>query len=223
MRRLYAQFLRRGDLVFDIGAHVGNHVRAFSALGCRVIAAEPQPEFARLLRIAFARSSGVTIVEAAVSDSSGSAGLFVSDRTPTVTTLDSTWRDAREGEPEFSGVRWNRRVEVTVTTLDRLIEQFGEPAFIKIDAEGSEPAVLSGLTRPVSALSFEYLPRALANAERSIARLRELGEYRFNWSAGESFRLLASTWTNDQELVASLASPDARRTSGDVYARLEKE
>jgi hypothetical protein len=35
LRRLYSQFVGRGDLVFDIGAHVGNHVRASAALGCR--------------------------------------------------------------------------------------------------------------------------------------------------------------------------------------------
>ena len=41
MRRLYGQFVRSGDLVFDIGAHVGNRTRAFAGLGCRVVALEP--------------------------------------------------------------------------------------------------------------------------------------------------------------------------------------
>jgi hypothetical protein len=36
--------------VFDIGAHAGNRVRAFAALGCRVVAIEPQSDFAWLLR-----------------------------------------------------------------------------------------------------------------------------------------------------------------------------
>ena len=49
LRTLYQQFVRPGDLVFDIGAHAGNHVRAFSALGCRVVALEPQPDFAQSL------------------------------------------------------------------------------------------------------------------------------------------------------------------------------
>jgi hypothetical protein len=60
LRRLYGQFVRPGDLVFDIGAHVGNRVRAFAALGCRVVALEPQPDFARLLRAFFRRSAHVT-------------------------------------------------------------------------------------------------------------------------------------------------------------------
>ena len=65
LRRLYRSFVGRGDLVFDIGAHAGNHVRSLTALGCRVVALEPQPDFARVLRFLFGRSSSVTILEAA--------------------------------------------------------------------------------------------------------------------------------------------------------------
>ena len=38
MDRLYRQFVRPGDLVFDIGAHVGDRVAAFRRLQARVIA-----------------------------------------------------------------------------------------------------------------------------------------------------------------------------------------
>src|SRR2546430_16588745 len=43
MDRLYGQFVHAGDLVFDIGAHVGDRVGAFRRLGARVVAVEPQP------------------------------------------------------------------------------------------------------------------------------------------------------------------------------------
>src|SRR5262245_50699481 len=86
LRRLYASFAAAGELVFDIGAHAGNRTRSFSTLGCRVIALEPQPAFANLLRTLFAQAPGVTIVEAAVAALPGRASLSVSDRTPTVTT-----------------------------------------------------------------------------------------------------------------------------------------
>src|SRR5262245_43863227 len=59
LKMLYGQFVRAGDLAFDIGAHAGNHVRALSALGCRIVALEPQPDFARLLRALFSRRSNV--------------------------------------------------------------------------------------------------------------------------------------------------------------------
>jgi len=221
LRRLYGHFVRAGDLVFDIGAHAGNRVRAFASLGCRVVALEPQPDFARLLRALFGGSPQIEVVEAAVAESSGRGSLSLSERTPTVTTLATQWRDARASDPDFARVRWNRRIEIDTTTLDRLIEQFGVPAFVKIDVEGSEPAVLAGLGRPVPALSFEYLPRALEEVHVCLTRLTALGPYEFNWSVGESSRLASAPWLDASELLATLRSAAAQRRPGDVYARLK--
>jgi FkbM family methyltransferase len=221
LRRLYSAFVAPGDLVFDIGAHAGNRARAFASLGCRVVALEPQPDFARLLRALFWQSPAVVIVEAAVGQAPGLAPLSISERTPTVTTAASGWREARAQDGDFAAVRWNRRIEVEMTTVDRLIGRFGTPAFIKIDVEGGEPAVLAGLTHALPALSFEYLPRALDQVGVCVARLAALGPYRFNWSAGESYHLAESTWLRDMELLERLSRADAQRRAGDVYARLE--
>jgi FkbM family methyltransferase len=196
-------------------------VRGFAAIGCRVIALEPQPDFAQLLRALFRRSRTIEVVELAVGDTAGRALLSVSERTPTVTTLAHAWRESRAREPDFASVRWNRRIEVETTTLDLLIARFGVPAFIKVDVEGAEPAVLGGLSRAVPALSFEYLPRALDEVKACIGRLAALGSYTFNWSPGESYELAETIWLSGEELLVALAGPRAQRRSGDVYARLE--
>jgi FkbM family methyltransferase len=222
MRRLYAQFVASGDLVFDVGAHAGNRVRGFAALGCRVVALEPQPDFARLLRSLFRRSSHIDVVEAAAGAVAGRDSLSISDRTPTVTTLATRWREARAREPGFGGVRWNRLIEIDVTTLDLLITRWGVPAFVKIDVEGAEPAVLAGLTQAVPAVSFEYVPGAIDEVRACVSRLGALGAYRFNWSIGESYRLASPSWLSGEELVATLLAAHVRRRSGDVYARLSR-
>jgi hypothetical protein len=80
--------------------------------------------------------------------------------------------------------------------------------------------VLAGLSHPVRALSFEYLPRALDYARVCAARLCALGRYQFNWSSGESYRLAGDRWMNEIELSAALETADAQRRPGDVYARL---
>src|SRR5512138_929880 len=201
LARFYGQFLRPGDLVFDIGAHAGNHVRSLSSLGCRVVALEPQPDFARLLRLLFARRANVRIVEAGAGAARGRASLSISDRTPTVTSAADGWRERRMVDPDFSGVRWNRSLQIEVTTLDALIEEYGMPAFIKIDVEGSEAAVLAGLSAAAPALAFEFLPRAIDQVEACVARLHSLGDYVFNWSPGESYRLAAPSWLSGRALV----------------------
>lgn len=221
LRKLYSEFVARGDLVFDIGAHAGNRVRAFASLGCRVIALEPQPDFARVLRTLFTHNNGVTVVESAVSDTAGVATLALSERTPTVTTLAHAWREARAKEEGFRGVQWNRQIQVETTTLDRLIVRYGAPAFVKIDCEGSEAAILAGLSQAVPALSFEFLPWTLAEADTCVARLTKIGPYEFNWSKGETSRLASERWLTDNEVLAALRTPEAQRRAGDVYARLQ--
>lgn len=219
LRRFYSQFVSRGDLVFDLGAHAGNRTRAFAAMGCRVVAVEPQPDFARLLRTLFAAAPNVEVIEAAVGAEAGRASLLISERTPTVTTIATAWHEARAREPDFSHVEWNRQMEIETTTLDLMIERFGPPAFVKIDVEGAEPSVLAGLSRPVRAMSFEYLPRALDYAHVCVERLAALGAFRYNWSRGESYRLAEERWMTAGELCAALETATAQRRPGDVYAR----
>jgi len=220
LRRFYAAFASRGDLVFDVGAHAGNRARALAAIGCRVIALEPQPDFARMLRMLFARTPQVEVVESAVGAEEGRAKLAISKRFPTVTTIASEWREKRSREPDFSQVAWDHQVDVPMTTLDALIGRYGMPAFVKLDVEGAEPASLSGLTKPVRTLSFEYLPRALDYASACLDRLDRLGPYRYNWSIGESYRLESNRWMTASEMMDALATPNSQRRAGDVYARL---
>jgi len=220
LRNFYSKLASPDELVFDLGAHAGNRTRAFEAIGCRVIALEPQPDFARLLRILFARSTTVKVIESAASNKQGRAFLSISERTPTVTTIDAGWKKVRGLEPGFSGVQWNRPIEIETITLDLLIQKFGIPSFIKIDVEGSEPNVLAGLNYAVRGLSFEYLPSALEHTRKCISRLNSIAPYKFNWSYGESYRFAEKFWMTSSEISKALETPYAQRRAGDVYARL---
>jgi FkbM family methyltransferase len=225
MDRLYGRFIRAGDLAFDIGSHVGDRVACFRRLGARVVAVEPQPALARTLRLLYRRDPQVRIVETAVSRQEGSAELHLNPRNPTVSTLSTDLISAAQGAPAWQGQRWTRQVRVPVTTLDRLIELHGVPAFIKIDVEGLEAEVLQGLKRPVPALSFEFTTIQRPEALEAVDRCQELGFRWFNVAVGESQQLIlgqGGAGHTDADGIRRwlLAQPESVN-SGDIYASLD--
>ncbi|MGM0631570.1 MAG: FkbM family methyltransferase [Pseudomonadota bacterium] len=217
MRRFYGQFIRPGDLCFDIGAHVGNRLSVWRALGARSVAVEPQPLLMETLRRRYGNDPGITLVEEAIGAGPGEATLHISTRTPTVTTMSREWISRVQQDPSFRGVQWDREVTVPVTTLDELIERCGEPRFCKIDVEGFELDVLRGLSRPLAALSFEYIPATMGFAVDCIRRLEELGGYEYNLAPGETHRLQSSRWRSPEQMMEALQR--ITQGSGDVYAR----
>lgn len=219
MARFYAQFIRPGDLCFDIGAHVGNRLAVWRRLGGRVVGVEPQPQCMRLLRRLYGQTPGVTLVEEAVGAAPGVLPMWVSEANPTVSSLSPGWIQAVQQVDSFAGVRWEASVPVVVATLDDLIDRFGEPVFCKIDVEGFEGEVLAGLTRPLPALSFEMIPATQALTFGCLGRLAALGDYRYNWSLGEQHRWQSPRWLTQAEMVHALRPMDPSGPSGDIYAR----
>jgi FkbM family methyltransferase len=216
MDRLYREFVRPGELVFDIGAHVGDRIGAFRRLGARVVAVEPQPALVRTLKLIYGRDRNVVILRSAVGRAAGHTTMMINIDNPTLSTASRSFIVAARGASGWEGQAWDGSIEVTVTTLDALITAHGQPTFIKIDVEGFEAAALAGLTQPVNALSFEFTTIQRDVARDCVDRCATLGFVRFNAALGESQEL--GSWRSATEITRWLDELPHSANSGDIYA-----
>ncbi|HET6390561.1 FkbM family methyltransferase [Hyphomicrobium sp.] len=218
MDALYRHFIEPGDLVFDVGAHVGDRVSSFRRLGARVVAIEPQPLLFSALNHIHGRDALVEILDRAVGAEAGTCRLFVNTANPTVSTLSQDFVRQAEDAKGWEGQAWNEQIEIEVVTLDGLIARYGVPAFVKIDVEGFEDEVLRGLSAPLKALSFEWTTIARDVAMACFDHLSSLGPYRFNFALGEAQTLAFDHWLPDKEMAGYLSQLPHDANSGDIYA-----
>lgn len=217
----YTQFVKPGDLVFDVGANVGTRTKVFLRLGASVVGFEPQRACADVLRQVLGSNPSFRLVQEAVGAASGRASLRVSDR-HVLSTLSETWLTRVRQSGRFAGAEWKTAYQVTVTTLDAAVARFGAPAFVKVDVEGFEAEVLAGLSQPVQSGSIEFAAEALDTTFSCVDRLVRLADYRFQLSLGESMSLCLPDWQAAPELMSAL---DLARNGnpfvwGDVYFAL---
>jgi FkbM family methyltransferase len=215
MSMFYGRFIGKGDLVFDIGAALGEYAEVYCGLGAHVVAVEPNPDRCRRLR-RLARHLRMNVEEAAIGAQLGTAKLQLCDEA-NFSTLEPRWKD-RAAE-SGSGVKWVGEIEVKVTTVAELAKRYGFPSFVKIDVEGFEEQVLDGLGCQPQALSFEFSLYVREAAYRCLAK-PALAEYEFNAMLGRSFELVHDRWLSANQIAQWIESmPNTENEYGDLIAR----
>lgn len=214
--RFYKQFLKPGDLCFDVGANIGNRTRVFLQLGANVVAVEPQSECVKMLQLRFRNK--VQIVKKALGQDDKEGVIYIGESSA-MSSLSQDWIDS-VSKVRFKGKEWNRKEEVKITTLDRLIEQYGLPKFCKIDVEGYEEEVLKGLTKKIPYLSFEYaLPEKKIGIINCLAELSRIGNFECNFTVGEKMTLELGEWVSKEQLITNLNAIPSQNPYGDIYIR----
>lgn len=216
-KRFYRNLLPTNPLVFDVGAHVGSKTRFLRKAGAKVVALEPQQPFASFLRRTLPRD--VVFIDSAAGSSETEANMSISSLNPTVSSLKKDFLETANNSPGFENVVWDKSQRVKVLTLDSLIQEHGVPDYIKIDVEGFELEVLSGLSHAVDLISFEFLPGFADLTHEVVGQIETLGDYEFNLAVGEKANLIWDTWLNSKELKDWINQQPANSKSADVYAR----
>ncbi len=204
----------KGDLIFDIGANHGFKTAQFLKLGARVVAVEPDATNQAILKESFHAlrlvKKPVTIVAKAVSDKTGQETMWVDEPGSAKNTLNPKWVETlRQDSSRFGeSLQFGEKKTVETTTMEDLFKAHGRPFFIKIDVEGYEAVVLSGMKSSVPYVSFEVnLPEFLPEAVQCIDTLESIGTNgTFNYVTDSLQGLAFTQWLSYAEFAKALQS-----------------
>lgn len=198
--------LDRPATALDIGANIGNHACYFAAHFDRVVAFEPNPPVAAVLR-ANVMGRKVEVVETGLSDRPGKLNFSVNQNNlgasrVTVDPSDTT---------------------IKVDTLDRLAGPLGldNVRFIKIDVERHEEQVLAGATallasqRPVIAMEGHY-KSCRETGLRVAAQLDRIGYRHFYSFAAQRHSLFDRRYGSLRCVIPKALRPSARLTLASI-------
>ncbi|MEO8474054.1 MAG: FkbM family methyltransferase, partial [Chryseolinea sp.] len=215
-KKFYSQFIKPGELCFDVGANIGNRSKVFLSMGCNVVAVEPQSECVKILNLRFGKK--IRLVKSALGRSKGTALIYISD-TSEISSLSSDWINA-VSKSRFVGKKWDKQSKIDVTTLDSVITKYGLPAFCKIDVEGVEEDVIMGLSTAIPVISIEYTaPERIDNLRECLNRFSSLGIFVTNYTLGERMSLEETSWISASELIEKIEQKSTAGMYGDVYVR----
>lgn len=131
VRRDYRHLpIEQGDLVLDLGAHIGYFTAyALNRGAAFVLAVEPDPENTKLWRMNIQEMNRASLIEAAVADHDRGADLFAT-------------RNARGTDASSLIVKGRNKIKVSVptVTMDYLFSHM-RATVVKIDIEGGEYAL----------------------------------------------------------------------------------
>ena len=187
-KRLYLSIVKKGDVVFDIGANVGYYTALFADLvgpGGEVHAFEPVPSTFELLAKEirrFPRHKNVSLNCVALGNLDRNAVIYVPNDDHGQAAL------VRHQEGSLYS-RQCREVRVEMIRLDRYADQLAKIDFVKCDVEGAELLVLRGgestLRRCRPKIFLEIEERWTSSfgwtGTDVIRFLRDIGYQQFYW------------------------------------------
>lgn len=160
--KVMRNFVKTGDVVFDIGAHLGFYTLLLSKQAGekgKVFAFEPNPELLPSLRLTIKPLANVELLSIALSDRKGEIDLFVPEDASMASLSDWT-----------GGIAGNvQTVKCEMHRLDDLLDEgkLLAPQFIKCDVEGAELSIFQGAAKHLDRVDapvilFEVNPLAAA-------------------------------------------------------------
>lgn len=194
--------------IYDVGLHRGEDSEFYLKKGFRVVAIDANAEMCTLVGSRLRRyveNGTLVIINKAISANDGQVSFFKNRQHTQWGTTDPLWvaRNARKGETI-------EEVTVESARLSHLIEECGQPYYVKIDIEGLDTVALASLRGAKS------LPRfvSIESEKVSFTKLRQ--EFELFVALGyDQFKIVP------QHLIHVQRPPNPAREGKNVDHRFE--
>jgi len=172
----------KAELFLDIGCHNGETLERFleSGIDCPVTAFDPIAANIQATRNRIPNSNRVSLVQAALSDTDGTASFFVNKNEQTSSLLDN---DRGNTQSFFEECKHVERIDVTTLRLDTWISSQSKSfksIVVKCDTQGAEGKVVRGglmtLRESVSAFYCEVMIGKMYQGQLGFDQLNEFLE-----------------------------------------------
>jgi FkbM family methyltransferase len=131
------------QLIYDVGAHLGEDADFYLRKGFKVVAIEANPVLAERLRERFRSNlseGSLFIVDAAIAENPGEVDFYINQSNSVWGTIRPEW-----AERNFSLGAPSELVRIKAITFPEVLGKHGVPYYLKIDIEGADVLCLEGL------------------------------------------------------------------------------
>lgn len=206
------------NLIFDIGAHHGLFTEKCKKLypESKIVALEANENLWEILHDKYTNNSDIIPLNYIVSDTTGKKEKFYLCDYDQISTASLDWIN----NSRFKDYNYNNNTFVTTVNLDSLIKIFGDPDLIKIDVEGYEYEVISGLSKKVGDICFEWAEEQYEKINLTCKKLESIGYTEFGYILGDDYLKRPDTYTKWSESdFHHIVNPKEKEKWGMIWVR----
>lgn len=196
---------------FDIGAYQGSFTDFLLKNGAdKVFTFEPNTNLYRALTEKYKNNEKVKVYNCLVGDKNEKKKFYLAKQHHTISTAceDFVKKSRFSNKTDENNVpyAWNDPIEMDCYKLDTIFKNVGVPDFIKIDVEGFEYEVISGISKieKPATLVFEIQEELIHKTKKCFEHLNNIGFKKFQFIEDDIFNGLPDSYIKYSKLKAKM-------------------
>lgn len=206
-------------MIFDIGANRGlfTDVCISNNPNSKIITIEANPYLFNYLIEKYKNNKNVEVINTLISKENDRLIPFYLSNADTISTASVDWITQSRFTNSYV---WYKPIQIKSRSLDSLIDEYGIPELIKIDVEGYEYEVISGLSKKAKEICFEWAEEQYENINKTCEHLESIGYTQFGFIEGDEYMKKPQEYTSwKTSSIHSIVNPERKDKWGMIWVQ----